>query len=176
MSQEMQKTEPGGPIIEMFQSSFPFYEESDFYQSLSTAAQADLDSMIFPTDHEAHTILFSESDLSEEILIILEGEVRLSINSSDGRHLRFRTAKAGEVLGLSSVVLGQNYDMTAEVVCPATVAHISREMFLLFLNSHRGVYQPVARELIRTYGGRTLQPRDAKPVHSETFFLQLANA
>jgi CRP/FNR family transcriptional regulator, cyclic AMP receptor protein len=132
-------------------ANFPMYHKGEFFNSLSAAARVDLDSLIFPSAYPAHTILFSETQPANGIVIILEGEVRLSINSSEGRRLSFRIAKAGEVLGLSAVVSGKAFEMTAETMYPAKVAHITRQQFLQFLNSHPAAYQTVAVEMIRTF-------------------------
>jgi CRP/FNR family transcriptional regulator, cyclic AMP receptor protein len=133
------------------QASLSTYHKGEFFNSLSEAARVDLDSMTFPSAYPAHTVLFNETQPSSGIVIVLDGEVRLSINSSEGRRLSFRIAKAGEVLGLSAVVSGKAYEMTAETLYPARVAHITRQQFLQFLNSHPEAYQTVAREMIRTF-------------------------
>ena len=78
--------------------------------------------------------------------MVLDGEVKLSINSSDGRRLSFHIAKAGEVLGLSSTLSGGEYEMTADTLYPAKIAHISRQVFLQFLSRHPEVYPVVTRE------------------------------
>jgi len=49
-----------------------------------------------------------------------------STRASDGRRLAFHIAKAGEVLGLSSTLTGGSYEMTADTLYPAKIAHISR--------------------------------------------------
>ena len=85
------------------------------------------------------------------INVILEGEVKLSINSSDGRRLSFHIAKAGEVLGLSSTLSGGAYEMTADTLYPAKIAHISRQVFLQFLSRHPDAYQIVTREISRSF-------------------------
>src|SRR6516225_6749983 len=132
-------------------ANFPMYHKGEFFASLSESARADLDSMIFPSAYPAHTVLFSETQPATGIVVVLEGEVRLSINSSEGRRLSFRIAKAGEVLGVSAVVSGKPCEMTAETMYPAKVAHVTRQQFLQFLNSHPEAYQTVAREMIRSF-------------------------
>ena len=127
------------------------YRKGEFYTSLSEGARADLDTMIFPSAYPAHSVLFNESQPANGIVVVLEGEVRLSINSSEGKRLSFRIAKAGEVLGLSAVVSGKDYEMTAETMYPAKIAYITRQQFLHFLSSHPEAYQTVAREMIRTF-------------------------
>lgn len=131
--------------------SLPAYRNGEFFTSLSASALADIESLIFPSAYPAHTVLFYESQPSTGIVVVLEGEVRLSINSSEGRRLSFRIAKAGEVLGLSATVSGTVYEMTAETLYPAKVAHVTRQSFLNFLARHPEAYQTVAREMIRTF-------------------------
>lgn len=137
--------------MQIHNDQFPMYRKGEFFTSLSEAARADLDSMIFPSAYPAHTVLFNETQPASGIVVVLEGEVRLSINSSEGRRLSFRIAKAGEVLGVSAVVAGKAYEMTAETMYPAKVAHVTRQQFVQFLNSHPEAYQTVAREMIRTF-------------------------
>lgn len=127
------------------------YRNGEFFNLLSPAALADLETLIFPSTYPAHSVLFAETQPATGIVIVLEGEVRLSINSHEGRRLSFRIAKAGEVLGISSTVSGKEYEMTAETLYPAKIAHVTRQAFLQFLNRHPETYQTVAREMIRTF-------------------------
>lgn len=132
-------------------ANVPAYRKAEFFNMLSAAALDDLETLIFPSSYPAHSILFAETQPATGIVIVIEGEVRLSINSQDGRRLSFRIAKAGEVLGLSSTVSGKEYEMTAETLYPAKVAYVTRQAFLQFLNRHPATYQIVARQMIRTF-------------------------
>jgi CRP/FNR family cyclic AMP-dependent transcriptional regulator len=127
------------------------YPKSEFFNTLSASAQADLESLLTPASYPANSVLFSETQPSAGVFIILDGEVKLSINSSEGRRLSFRIAKAGEVLGLSSTLAGSPHEMTADTLYPARVAHISRSAFLQFLARHPEVYQTVAREITHSF-------------------------
>jgi len=131
-------------------AQIPAYRNGEFFTLLSEPARADLESMIFPSAYPAHTVLFTETQPAAGIVVVVEGEVRLSINSAEGRRLSFRIAKAGEVLGLPATVSGTPYEMTAETLYPARLAHVSRQAFLQFLNRHPDAYQTVAGEMIRT--------------------------
>ncbi len=51
-------------------------------------------------------MLFSEKEPPQGVFVVVEGEVKLSINSSDGRRLSLRIAKKGEILGLASALSG----------------------------------------------------------------------
>ena len=107
--------------------------------------------MALPSSYPAGMILFSEKDPAPGIYIVLEGEVKLSMNSSDGRRLILRIAKKGEILGLASALSGKPCEMTAETLYPAKIAPVGRRDFLNFLGRHPEVYQTVTEELSRDY-------------------------
>ncbi|MGA9060086.1 MAG: Crp/Fnr family transcriptional regulator [Terracidiphilus sp.] len=133
------------------QASLPSYRKGDFFKALPAAALADLEPLLMPSAYPSNMVLFSETQPSSGIYVVLEGEVKLSINSSDGRRLSFHIAKAGEVLGLSSTLTGGAYEMTADTLYPARIAHVSRQVFLQFLSRHPDVYQIVIREVSRSF-------------------------
>jgi CRP/FNR family cyclic AMP-dependent transcriptional regulator len=121
----------------------------EFFNKLSTAALQDLESMQFPSSYAANVVLFSEKDPVKGIYIVLEGDVKVSINSSDGRRLSLSIARKGDILGLASTLSGNPYDVTAETLYPSKVAHISRKEFLAFFSRHPEAYQTVIEELSR---------------------------
>jgi CRP/FNR family cyclic AMP-dependent transcriptional regulator len=123
----------------------------EFFNKLSPLALKDLSAMALPLSYPAGRILFSEKDPIPGVYIVLEGEVKLSMNSQDGRRLILRIAKKGEILGLASVLSGKPCEMTAETAFPAKVAPIERRDFLAFLGRHTEVYQAVTEELSRDY-------------------------
>jgi CRP/FNR family transcriptional regulator, cyclic AMP receptor protein len=123
----------------------------EFFNKLSPAALRDLESMEFPTLYQPGVLLFSEKSTPAGIFIVISGEVKLSINSSDGKRLILSIAKAGEVLGLSSVLSGMPSEMTAEVLYPSRIAVIERDQFLNFMTRHPEVYQVVTQELSLQY-------------------------
>lgn len=123
----------------------------EFFKKLSQAALRDLESLEFPTLYQPGVLLFSEKSASAGIFIVVSGEVKLSINSSDGKRLILSIAKAGEVLGLSSVLSGMCSEMTAEVLYPARIAVIERDAFIGFMSRHPEVYQVVTQELSLQY-------------------------
>lgn len=133
------------------QANLPSYRKSDFFKALPVSALADLEPLLAPSAYPAGMVLFNETQPASGIYVVLEGEIKLSINSRDGRRLAFHIAKAGEVLGLSSTLSGGAYEMTADVLYPAKIAHISRQVFLQFLARHLDVYPLVLREVSRSF-------------------------
>ena len=109
--------------------------------------------------YAANVIVFSEKEPARGVFVVLEGEVKLSINSSDGRRLSLSIARKGDVLGLSSVLSGNPYEMTAETLYPSKIAPIGRQDFLNFVAQHPEVYQTLMEELSRQYSMACVQLR-----------------
>jgi CRP/FNR family transcriptional regulator, cyclic AMP receptor protein len=135
----------------MNDSVLPSYRKGEFFKALSPAALADLEPLLAPSSYPSNMVLFNETQPTTGIYVVLDGEVKLSINSSDGRRLAFHIAKAGEVLGLSATLSGGAYEMTADTLYPAKIAHIERQTFLKFLARHLDVYPIVTREVSRSF-------------------------
>lgn len=121
----------------------------EFFNKLRPSALQDLNSMEHPHRYAANVVLFTEREAARGVFVVLEGEVRLSVNSSDGKRLSLRIARKGEILGLASALSGNPYEMTAETLYPAKIAPIGRREFLGFLARHPEAYQTVTEELSR---------------------------
>jgi len=97
--------------------------------------------------YPSNVLLFSEREPAQNVFIVLEGEVKLSINSRDGRRLILHIARKGEIVGLASALSGKACEMTAETLYPAKLAVLSRRDFLAFLLRHPEAYQTLGEEL-----------------------------
>ena len=97
------------------------------------------------------TVLISEAQEPSSILFLLEGEVNISMNSSDGRRLLLGVAGAGDILGLASAISGESSEIRAEAMYPCRIASLQRQDFLEFLSRHPIASQNVARELSLHY-------------------------
>ena len=118
-----------------------------FGDRLSPDALGELESLKVFSDHEANTVLFTEEQAPSQILFLLTGQVKLSMNSSAGRRMILGIANPGETLGLASALSDSTYDVTAETICPCRVASLCRNHFLEFLTRHPAAYKNVVREL-----------------------------
>jgi CRP/FNR family cyclic AMP-dependent transcriptional regulator len=121
----------------------------EFFKALSPAALRDWASMEYAMSYAPNVVLFSEKEAVRGLFIVLEGEVRLSINSSEGKRLSLRIAKKGDILGLSSALSGNPYDVTAETLYPSKIAPIECRDFINFLSRHPEAYLAVTEELSR---------------------------
>jgi CRP/FNR family cyclic AMP-dependent transcriptional regulator len=122
-----------------------------FLHKLSPAALADLTGIRTPATYEAGELLFAEKQESAGVFIVREGMVRLSMNSSGGKRLSLRVARAGEVLGLTAALFGSRCETTAETLSSATIIHISSAEFREFLRRQPDVYRLVTEEISMQY-------------------------
>ena len=123
----------------------------EFIGRFSLAAQKDLLSLATASLYPAGHVLFAEKQEPRGVYVVMEGDVKLSINSSDGHRLSMRVARKGEILGLSSTLSGSPYEVTAEVLYPSKIAPIGRREFMGFLLRHPDAYQTVSEELTREF-------------------------
>ncbi len=119
----------------------------EFADRLSTDALNELEGLKVFSDREANAVLFMEEQAPTQILFLLTGQVKLSMNSSAGRRLILGIASPGETLGLASALSNSRYDTTAETICPCRIASLCRDHFLEFLTHHPAAYKNVVREL-----------------------------
>ncbi len=127
------------------------HRTGEFFQKLSPAALADLTSLGQPKSYPVGEVLFNEKQNSTGVFLIREGMVRLSMNSSDGKRLSLRVARAGEILGLTSALSGTKCETTAETLSTAKIIHISSADFLALLRRHPEVYKLVMEEVSLQY-------------------------
>jgi CRP/FNR family transcriptional regulator len=123
----------------------------ELLKKFSPTVLKDLMSLGASSSYPASFVLFSEKEESRSVYIVLEGEVKLSINSSDGKRLSLRIARKGEILGLTAALSGAPHELTAETVFPTKLVPIGRREFRGFLLRHPEAYQVLSEELTREY-------------------------
>jgi CRP/FNR family transcriptional regulator len=116
---------------------------------LTPSALQDFSSLEYLSAYPAKMALFTEGEPARGLFVVHDGEVLLSINSTDGRRLSMRIAKRGCVIGLSSTLCNTPYEQTAETLCSSKVAHIGRRAFLKFLDRHPEAHHAATEELGR---------------------------
>ena len=81
-------------------------------------------------------ILFEEGRAAEGALLVRSGRVKLSVSSPRGKTLLLEVAGPGEMLGLSAVLSGRPYEVTARALSPVEAAFFPRQAFLDYLEDH----------------------------------------
>jgi CRP/FNR family transcriptional regulator, cyclic AMP receptor protein len=71
-------------------------------------------------------ILFKEGDRPVGVYVVLEGRVKLSLNSAQGKVLVLGFFGPGTVLGLAAAILGRAHPATAEALKPTNAVFVAR--------------------------------------------------
>jgi len=122
-----------------------------FFCQLTPSAVKDFDAIKSTSTYPKGAFLFMERQDARGVFVLCEGEVKLSISSSEGKTLIMRMAKSGEILGLMAGISGTPYEVTAETIRPCQVAFVCREDFLRFVAKHPEASQGVARQMSMQY-------------------------
>jgi CRP/FNR family transcriptional regulator len=81
-------------------------------------------------------VLFVEGQMPRGAFVLCSGKVKLSTTSREGKVLILKMAGPGEALGLSAVISGTCYELTAETSGPCQVNFIEREALMKMLQKH----------------------------------------
>jgi CRP/FNR family transcriptional regulator len=96
-------------------------------------------------------LLFVEGQTPRGAYVLCSGRVKLSTTSRDGKVLILRMADAGELLGLSAVISGEPYVVTAETAGPCHVNFIERDAFLKLMETNGEIGLRSAQVLSREF-------------------------
>jgi CRP-like cAMP-binding protein len=118
-------------------------------QSLKTRREFELITRHFHCP--GSTVLIREEQVPSSVLLVVDGKVKISMNSFDGRRFLLGVANTGDMVGLASTVSGDPSGIMAETLYPCTIAVIDRHDFLDFLLRNPLVSQNVSRELTLHY-------------------------
>jgi CRP/FNR family transcriptional regulator len=118
--------------------------------TLSAEALRDLQSIMSIVDYDAGDILFLEQESLSRVFVVLEGDVRLSLQDIGGKRLTLRIANRGAVLGMSEAFSGSLSEWSADTIYPSKIASIKRSDFIRLAERHSEVYRLATMELIRT--------------------------
>ena len=121
------------------------------FRQLSRAELKAFDAVAHVSAYPARSILFLERQMPRGIHVLCEGQVKLVLNSQNGKALILRIAGPGDVLDLAAVLSSNPYAVTAETLRPCQIAFVHKADFLRFLAAHPGAYQSVANHLCSHY-------------------------
>ncbi len=134
--------------------------------SLAVESRKALGAIAFTASYPEGTILFTEEEAPRGVFIVLKGRVKISMTSAEGKTVILRIAKAGEVVGLHAVVVGEPYQAAAETLELSQVSFVKREAFLSFLREHPEAALQAARQLGLDYHMACEQVRALGLLHS----------
>ncbi len=110
--------------------------KNDWFCHLSQAGSKSLNMYSHLTVYPSGALLFVEGQSPRGIFILCSGRVKLSATSRDGKVLILKMAEPGAVLGLSAVVAGEPYELTAETSMPSQVNFVYRESLIQLMRAN----------------------------------------
>jgi CRP/FNR family transcriptional regulator, cyclic AMP receptor protein len=122
-----------------------------FFCRISQSVLKSMDAVSHHTAMPAGALLFIEGQNPRGVFVLCSGKVKLYTTSKDGKILVLKQAEAGEVLGLSAVIAGTNYEMTAETALPCQLNFIGRQDFMALLKNESEVGMQAATRLSRDF-------------------------
>jgi CRP/FNR family transcriptional regulator len=122
-----------------------------WFCDLPTHVLANYDVMGVHTMLPTGGILFSEGQPPRGVSVLCSGQVKLTKSSKNGKTFIVRIAKPGDVVGLSAVLAGTPYEVTAEVMEPVQMKAFQRDEFLHFLQHHVEGNQHASESLNNEY-------------------------
>jgi CRP/FNR family transcriptional regulator, cyclic AMP receptor protein len=105
-------------------------KKSGWFCSLSTGATHSFSEFSHLTTYPGNAILFVEGQMPRGTFVLCSGKVKLSTASREDKVLVFKMVEPGEVIGLSAMISGEAYQVTAETVGPCLVNFVEREGLL----------------------------------------------
>lgn len=96
-----------------------------------------------PADFTASQVIFQRGDPGKELYLVLNGRVRLSVLSADGRELSFAHATAGQVFGEMATLDGGERSADATAVNKVSAMSLSQGVLMRLIESHPAVSRAV---------------------------------
>lgn len=123
--------------------------------NLSPALLGAFSNSSHPSTYPGGAILFVEGQMPRGAFVLCSGRVKLSTTSRDGKVLILKIAEAGDMLGLSAVISGTAYEVTAETSSPCHVNFIEKDtpVELIAKNGEMGLQaaETLSREFQSAY-------------------------
>src|SRR5579885_790815 len=111
-------------------------KREDCFCNLSPAVLKHFSQISHQTTYPPEATLFVEGQSPRGVYLLCSGKVKLSTSSRDGKVLILKMAGPGDMLGLSAVIAGCEYELTAETAVPCQVNFVPREPFLDILERY----------------------------------------
>jgi CRP/FNR family transcriptional regulator, cyclic AMP receptor protein len=125
--------------------------ESHPFSGLCGDALAQFDRMTTEVTVTRGNQLFCEGDEPKYVYFVVNGRIKLSVSSREGRTMILRVAEAGQVLGLSAALSFNEHEVTAVALEPCRVRAIVVSEFLEFLQSFPEAAMEATQCVLREY-------------------------
>lgn len=122
--------------------------DGDFLGELPADAAEELRALGARRRFPAGSVLFFEGDPAHEALVLLSGEVKVSVGSTEGKEIVLEVFEAGALLGELSVLDGKPRSATVTALTPVEVFAVASGSFNEFLDRHPGVLRRLLIDVV----------------------------
>ena len=121
------------------------------FSNLTGKASEDFHALGMEVDYSRGANLFLEGQHSQYVFVICSGQVKLSVTSAEGKTVIVRIAHAGDMLGLSAALNGNDHEVTAEVLENCRVKAIRVKDFVAFIRQYPEAAMETTRCILQEY-------------------------
>src|SRR5215207_6896137 len=102
---------------------------TDLFRSLSEVDRGTVAAQMRKATYESGQLIFSRGDPGEEMHLVVEGRVRLSVLSVEGKVLSFGHASRGDIFGEIALLDGQARSADATALTRVSTMMLARTSF-----------------------------------------------
>jgi CRP/FNR family cyclic AMP-dependent transcriptional regulator len=145
-------------------SSYGEEASHSFFTHLTEEQRAGLKDIARRREYKRGTTLFNEGDIADRVVVVLEGNVKVSYFTDEGKEVVLAVRGPGDLLGELSALDSEPLSATVTAMSPVTGLVLSADAFTDFLRR----VPDVALLLLRTLS-RKLRDADRKRVEFAEF-------
>jgi CRP/FNR family transcriptional regulator, cyclic AMP receptor protein len=138
---------------------------TDLFRSLSEADRAAVAAQMREATYESGQLICGRGDAGEALYLVVEGRVRLSVLSAEGRVLSFGHAGRGDIFGEIAALDGQTRTADATALMRATIMVLARSSLKRLMETRPQLAQAAIDFLCRKLR-RTSEQIEAIALHS----------
>ena len=120
-----------------------------FFDSLPPTIAAELEQLGGRRSYAVGEALFLEGDRAGEVLVLLAGEVKISVGSVEGREVILDVLEPGSLIGELSAIDGEPRSATVVALSAVEVLAVAAKPFNDFLDRHPDILRQLLLEVIR---------------------------
>ena len=122
---------------------------TDLFRSLGEADRGAVAAQMREATYEPDQLIFGRGDAGEELYLVVEGRVRLSVLSAEGRVLSFGHAGRGEIFGEIAALDGQARTADATALTRVTTTMLARSSLKRLMETRPQLAQAAVNLLCR---------------------------
>ena len=124
-------------------------DTSDYFIGLSVDDKRALQQVMEHRHYERRTRLYSENEPSEQLFILISGEVKVHKSLPNGKQQIHKLAQIpGDLMACEDLFLDK-YNSTAESITPVEVCHLKKSSLLALMGQHREISNTLMHSMAR---------------------------